>query len=75
MKTKKDKKRTAALVAGAVIAGAVAVSGGALVVMGVPYYDGPSALVPRALLSLEPPKVYKRRSAPNMKDGRKAKAK
>ncbi len=56
-------------------AGAVAASGGALVVKGVPYYDGPSALVPRALLSLEPPKVYKRRSAPNMKDGRKAKAK
>ncbi len=56
-------------------AGAVASSGGALVVKGVPYYDGPSALVPRALLSLEPPKVYKRRSAPNMKDGKKAKAK
>ena len=55
--------------------GAVASSGGAFVVKGVPYYDGPSALVPRALLSLEPPKVYKRRSAPNMKDGKKAKAK
>ena len=49
--------------------------GGALAVRGVPYSDGAAALVPRALLRIEKPKEYKRKAAPNMKDGKKTKVK
>ena len=55
--------------------GAAKEDGGALTVRGVPYSDGAAALVPRALLRIEKPKEYKRKAAPNMKDGKKTKVK
>jgi len=51
---------------------AVSSVGGTLSVKGVPYYDGPAALVPRALLAIEKRKEYRRRAAPNMKESKKA---
>ena len=48
-------------------ADAVQMAHGALVLSKVPYYDGPAAVLPRNLLNIEKPKVYKRRAAPNVK--------
>lgn len=55
--------------------GSVKQDASGLTIEGVPYYDGPVAIVPRAILNIEAPKVYKRKVAPNTGKGKATKAK